>query len=137
MYTNIQYSSYFSNHTHIKLIKKSKTKKLSTVNRKYWVTPCFYLTVSDSVQTPFVSAWFYIKLYSNQIAKTEYINMQTWIHYLFENEWFHLISIKRLLSIRRLNPHMFITTLHLHTGIFLKLPLVLPALSPTVFWSSW
>ena len=40
MYTNNQYSS-FSNHTHIKLIKISKTKNMSTVNRKYWVTPCF------------------------------------------------------------------------------------------------
>ena len=32
---------FFSKHTHIKLIKKSKTKNISTVNRKYWVTPCF------------------------------------------------------------------------------------------------
>ena len=34
VYTNKQYSS-FSNHTHIKLKKKSKTKITSTVNRKY------------------------------------------------------------------------------------------------------
>ena len=40
VYTNNQYRN-FSNHTHIKLIKKSKTKNISTVNRKYWVTPCF------------------------------------------------------------------------------------------------
>ena len=31
VYTNKQYCSFF-NHTHIKLIKKSKTKNMSTVN---------------------------------------------------------------------------------------------------------
>ena len=29
------------NHTHVKLIKKCKTKNMSTVNRKNRVTPCF------------------------------------------------------------------------------------------------
>ena len=38
----------FSNHTHIKLIKKSKTKKtMSTVNRKYWVKSSFASHGSD------------------------------------------------------------------------------------------
>ena len=41
VYTNKQYSSFFSNNTNIKLIKKSKTENLSTVNRKYWVIPWF------------------------------------------------------------------------------------------------
>ena len=41
VYTNKQYINFFSNHTNIKLIKKSKTKNMSTVNRKYWVIPCF------------------------------------------------------------------------------------------------
>ena len=42
MYTYKQYSSFFFDHTHIKLIKRNiKKKPMSTVNRNYWVTPSF------------------------------------------------------------------------------------------------
>ena len=39
--TQINNTVVFSNHTHIKLKKKTNTKNMAKVNRKYWVTPCF------------------------------------------------------------------------------------------------
>ena len=51
MFTNKQYGSFFSNHTHIKLIKKFKAETMSTVKRKYTKFMekyhCSCLTVSN------------------------------------------------------------------------------------------
>ena len=82
----IHNTAVFFNHTHIKLLKKFRTKTMSTVNRKYWVTPCF-ISHGFGLRTFIVEQSYSINDSRHQNC-VFLINLQHCFWYTFKTFWY-------------------------------------------------